>query len=267
MLAFFRYVNFTSFGGTIQGTLFYVFGSIRVYYENCIFSHFDFNFTGSYRGMFVIRYTSRQIFINCTFYDINCTNNYPILFYGEGTYSFTLNISGTTFKNIIHNGNSTSLGSFCRVPGLKLTAINNTFISCSSPNGFKGGVFYLDNNSNITFNLTQCTFTNIENGGDGGVIYTNCPTNYTITSCIFENCSSSGGKGGAIYINNTGIFTYIQCRFLNNSGNSGGNDIDHSTDLSTSYSSYNFVRTCSLSESPRVYFSGGGNVDNLLLGL
>jgi hypothetical protein len=141
-------------------------------------------------------------------------------------------------------------------------------VNISAPNGFKGGVFYLPT-SILSFNIIQCTFTNVENNGDGGVIYSNAGNNYTITSCTFEECKSTSGSGGVVYINNTGILTFVNCKFLNNSnsGTSGGNDIYDNTNLASSYSSNNFVQTCSTSESPRIGFSDNTNLDNLLLGI
>jgi hypothetical protein len=59
----------------------------------------------------------------------------------------------------------------------------------------------------------------------------------------------------------------VNCKFMNNSATSGGRDIHHSTDLSNSYGSDNFVQTCSLSASPRIGFPGNANIDNLLLGM
>jgi hypothetical protein len=151
---------------------------------------------------------------------------------------------------------------------LRLKGTNSTFanISGMTETGFKGGVFYIESSAGVTFDLTQCLFSNIENAGDGGVIYTNTGSSFTLTSCTFEQCSS-GGSGGAIYINSTGIFTFNYCKFLNNSANSGGNDISHNTDVSNSYTSDNFVQTCSISDTPRVGFPGSITLDNLLLGM
>jgi hypothetical protein len=247
-----------------------LYGNSRSYFVNCIFSHFYFNFTQSsyVGGMFYITYSSRPNFISCKFDDINCTGSYPVMFYSDLTYSVhTINITNTTYQNINHSGSSSLFGLFLQSPSLRLTAIGSSFVNITGTQGFKGGVFYIDNQSNITFNLSLCNFTNIQNGGDGGVIYSNTGTSYTLTSCVFEQCSSTGGSGGAIYINNTGIFTYISCRFLNNSANSGGNDIHHSSNLVSSYSSSQFVQTCSSSSSSRVAFPNNVNVDSLLLGL
>jgi hypothetical protein len=219
--------------------------------------------------MFYITFSCRPNFLNCSVEEINCVNLYPALFYSSlASYVSNLNLSGSTLKNINHNGSSSSFGLCIRVPGLRLTATNITFANITGMvgNGFRGGVVYIDNSAGITFNLTQCTFTQIKNAGDGGVIYTNINTNFTITACVFELCSSNG-VGGAIYINNTGIFTFLNSKFLNNSGNSGGNDIYHSTNLASLYTSNNFVKTCSLSDSPRISFLGNVNLDNLLLGM
>jgi hypothetical protein len=177
-----------------------------------------------------------------------------------------MNVSSTTFKNIYNNGTSASLGLLMYFEDITLNAVNTSFVNISGPNGFKGGVIYIPD-LYVDLNLIGCTFVNIDNGGDGGVIYTNTVDNYTITSCIFEQCSASNGSGGMLYINNTGIFTFISCKFMNNSAFSGGNDIHHSSDLSTSYNSSNFVQTCSLSESPRVAFPDNVTLDNLLLGI
>jgi hypothetical protein len=59
----------------------------------------------------------------------------------------------------------------------------------------------------------------------------------------------------------------LYCKFLGNSAAGGGNDIGHQLNLYNSYSSANFVVTCSDSANDKITFPNGRNLNNLLLGM
>jgi hypothetical protein len=178
-------------------------------------------------------------------------------------------MNNTIVKDIFNNGGNTQYAGTFYLRNFKHIGINNTYLNISVPvtPGYAGGVYYVDNQTYASISLTGCSFTNITNNGYGGAIFTNSAFNFTFTTCIFSQCISTNGKGGAIFINSTGIFSYASCRFLENDAGYGASDIDHNTNILSSYSSVNFLATCSDSSSPRTLFPDGGNLDNFILGV
>jgi hypothetical protein len=203
--------------------------------------------------------TSNINFDNCIFEDLSCNTNHSIIHYRTtNTYFSRISTNNTIFKNIINNGNINNIGAVINCHYMNIIEINNSFVNISSPNGYIGGVFSIENQENNIFDLTGCNFLNIECYGNGGAIFTNNINNFTLTSCTFKKCESISGSGGCIYINNSGIFTYVNCKFIENYCKNGGNDIGHYQDLSSIYntpSNIIFTNTCSFSSIPRISFS------------
>jgi hypothetical protein len=170
-----------------------------------------------------------------------------------------------TMTNFQNSGSNLEQGLLVHNRNFRFTGINNTFINVTMPsgNGF-AGMYGIDHQPLVKFNLTNDYFRNISNRANGGVIHTISTNNYTLTSCTFELCVSAA-KGGVIYINNTGIFTFLYCKFLDNSATGGGNDIGHQLNVYDLYSSANFVVTCSSSANNKITFPDGQNLNNLLL--
>jgi hypothetical protein len=135
-----------------------------------------------------------------------------------------------------------------------------------SSGGNSGGAVFP--NGNTMFVLASTNFTNITVRGDGGAIFDEFTGSHSIASCVFQDCTSTYGRGGAIFINVVNLPAISNCRFFNNNAYSQGQDIGHYSDSCYGlYSTIVLSGTCSNSESPRISFPNGNNVDNLLLGI
>jgi hypothetical protein len=183
------------------------------------------------------------------------------------TANATILFINNTVSNFRNDGNNTGQGAIIHIRNWRFTGINNTFVNITTAtgNGFVG-MYGVDNGVRVDFLLTDQTFRNISNRGNGGAIHTTSTKNFTLTTCTFELCTTTA-KGGAIYINNTGIFSFISCKFLGNSATGGGNDIGHQLNIQDLYSSSNFRHTCSSSQDNKITFANTTNLNHLLLGM
>jgi hypothetical protein len=210
---------------------------------------------------------------NCVIDSITDNGVHAMIFAQNHDYSAncTVRFTNNIVRNIRANSENTSQGAAFFLRSHRWTGSNNTYTNISAPNnqGFRGAVYGVDNQAYTSLTLTNDSFTDITNRNDGGAIHTNCPRNFTLSSCSFENCQATNGRGGAIFINSSGIFTYLYCRFYNNSASvaNGGNDVGHNMDIYVLYTSSNFVVTCSNSAGIKVAFPDGQNLNNLLLGV
>jgi hypothetical protein len=216
--------------------------------------------------LFVVTYYARLLFINSTFDDIECTNDYPAiinLYDTSDSLSFDLIVNNTVLKNIENGGTSTSYGAIVYALHSSLSFTNSTLENITASGGFKGGVLNVVSDD-FSVSLLDCTFKNVSNLDNGGVLYHSNSVGYNAAACVFERCGSTSGSGGVLFISSTGVFTFNNCQFLSNTANVGGNDIHHGTDMSSSYNWSIFKQTCSTSASPRVAFPGNVNIDYLL---
>jgi hypothetical protein len=141
-------------------------------------------------------------------------------------------------------------------------------VNISGLNGNSGGVIY--STGNTVFEINSTTFTNVSVTFNGGAIKDEYTASHSIQNSTFQNCISASGVGGAIYKNGGTLPSIINCRFISNSADGGGHDIAHNSDsFYNSYTASTLSGTCSSSdnsESPRIYFPNGSNLDNLLIG-
>jgi hypothetical protein len=260
-------VNFGAFGGGLVDPVFVIYGSSPLYYWNCFFSNFSFNFGNSRGGLFYFNYTSAVFISESVFENLNTSSSYSIIFYSNSSSSgFILTLNDSIVRNVRNTNDSENVGIIWRSRGMSFTSVNASFVNITGVNS--SGTLYIDSQTGQTFILKKASFVNITCGGKGGAIFNNDTKNFPLESCAFETCNAS--DGGAIFINSSGVFIYINCAFYDNNATteSGGRDIGHSSETTINYSNGNyFIETCSNSESPRIVLPDGAFADELLFGI
>jgi hypothetical protein len=265
-------MNMTSIGTGIETTLFYLQGNSPLFFYECYFYNFASN-GANCCGLFFAR-TNHNVNLtieSCVFDNLTDSNIHMVIF-GQN-HDFTANCTLIFSNNVLKN--LQGFNTHATQPGMIYlkshwwVASNNTYsniFTVTNANGYRGGVYGVSNDGFSNLTLTNDSFRNISNAGNGGAVHTACTKNFTLTACTFELCSTTK-SGGAIFINSTGIFTYVSCRFYNNTASSGGKDVGHNQNIQSSYSSSNFMHTCSNNIDNRVVFPDGSNLNHLLLGM
>jgi hypothetical protein len=220
--------------------------------------------------MIYVGFNSVIFVSNTSFNNIICSSATAVVYNTKTSYvHYNGDFINCNFTNITSTGEGTE--GLCINFGISNGSINNCcFTNISGSNGYSGGAIRVTNGSFIdgSIQILSSNFTNITVKNNGGALYDSCGRKYSITSSVFEKCSSISGAGGAIYLNSTVVPTYVSCRFIENVAFTGGNDIAHSfNNPYSSYSSATINNTCSSSDSPQTSFPNGSNVDNFFTGL
>jgi hypothetical protein len=266
-------MNMTTIGSGIETTLFYLEGNSPVYFVGCYFYNFASKGTNSC-GLFFARqgHNVNVTIDSCLFDNLTDSNVHMVIFGQNGDYTSNCSVtfSNNILKNLQANNTHSSQPGMLYAKSHRWVGSNNTYfniLTTTNTNGYCGGVYGVSNDGFSNLTLINDSFRNISNAGNGGAVHTACTRNFTLTACSFELCSSTSKSGGAVYISNTGIFTYVSCRFYDNTAATGGKDVGHGQNILSSYSSSNFLHSCSNSTNNRIAFPDNSNLNHLLLGM
>ena len=146
-------------------------------------------------------------------------------------------VSGLTIKNGYENyvsgvANSGDGGGICI--DVSSVTVQNCIFTNNTVDGEGGGIYNLNNQTNATITLTNCTFAGNTAQYGGGVYNINDPININNGGTItLIGCTVTGNtalQGGGVYnLNNenSGAITLMNCTIIGNMASEGGGGIDN----------------------------------------
>ncbi|MBQ9786481.1 MAG: hypothetical protein IJW25_03330, partial [Clostridia bacterium] len=175
--------------------------------------------TGYEGGVFYLKDSSLEIYRG---YFDNTGNA------GSGSFEIVnatkVYIANSTFENHTNAGSEPYAGvmGIFECKNIDVTILNCKFLNNQTKG--KGGVFYLNNNTNTTLKIYDCEFIgNKSTAGDGGVIYAKTAIDLEIYNTLFEGneATTSPYAGGAIWAAG-GEHSFYNCEFINNKAYNSG---------------------------------------------